>query len=109
MPAEAGFAAVADRRIYNVTDGNEDSATQFLLRVAALAGLPEPPLVSRDDALQGLSPTARSFLSESRRVDNRRMLEELGVELRYADLDAGIRASLAAEAAAGAAGAAGAA
>jgi hypothetical protein len=35
-----------------------------------------------------------SFLSESRRVDNRRMREELGVQLEYADLDAGIRASL---------------
>ena len=36
-----------------------------------------------------------SFLIESRRVDVRRMKQELGVELRYADLDAGIAASLA--------------
>jgi nucleoside-diphosphate-sugar epimerase len=35
-----------------------------------------------------------SFLVESRRVDNRRMREELGVEPRYAGLDAGIAASL---------------
>jgi hypothetical protein len=33
-------------------------------------------------------------LSESRRVDNRRMLAELGVSLAFGDLDAGIRASL---------------
>ncbi len=36
-----------------------------------------------------------SFLVESRRVDNRRMREELGVVPRYASLDEGIAASLA--------------
>jgi hypothetical protein len=37
---------------------------------------------------------ALSFLDDSRRIDNRRMLTELGVALAYQDLDAGIRASL---------------
>jgi len=36
-----------------------------------------------------------AFLRESRRVDNRRMREQLGVEPRYARLDDGIAASLA--------------
>jgi hypothetical protein len=44
--------------------------------------------------MRELSASARSFLAESRRVDNRRMLAELGVSLAYGDLDAGIRASL---------------
>jgi hypothetical protein len=37
---------------------------------------------------------ALSFLDDARRIDNRRMLTELGVSLRYHDLDSGIRASL---------------
>jgi nucleoside-diphosphate-sugar epimerase len=90
----AGRADAADRRIYNVTDGSEDSATEFLQRVARIARLPPPPLISRADAMRELSASARSFLAESRRVDNRRMLTELGVTMEYGDLDAGIRASL---------------
>jgi len=39
----AGSAEAADRRIYNVTDGSEDSATEFLQRVARIARLPPPP------------------------------------------------------------------
>ena len=90
----AGLNAHADRRIYNVTDGSEDSHTQFLQRVARIACLPLPPLVSREEAERTFSPLSWSFLRESRRVDNSRMLAELGVVLRYGDLDAGIRASL---------------
>jgi nucleoside-diphosphate-sugar epimerase len=90
----AGVAAAADDRIYNVTDGSEDSLTEYLLRVAQIAKLPAPPLVSRNDAKRAVSDSSWSFLAESRRVDNRRMLAELGVALEFRDLDAGIRASL---------------
>jgi nucleoside-diphosphate-sugar epimerase len=91
----AGVAASADCRIYNVTDGSEDSLTDYLLRVARIADLPAPPLISRADAERALSETSWSFLAESRRVDNRRMLAELGFALEFRDLEAGIRASLA--------------
>jgi len=90
----AGTVAAADRKIYNVSDGSEHSVTDYLRRVATIAGLPAPPLVSRAEAERILSTSSRSLHAESRRVDNRRMLEELGVRLAYHDLDAGIRASL---------------
>jgi nucleoside-diphosphate-sugar epimerase len=90
----AGFASSADGRIYNVTDGSDDSLTAYLQRVARLGGLPPPPLISRAEAQAIFSDSSWSFLGESRRVDNRRMLHELGVALAYDDLDAGIRASL---------------
>jgi nucleoside-diphosphate-sugar epimerase len=90
----AGVAARADRRIYNVTDGSEDSLTAYLQRVARLANLPAPPLVTREHARRTYTESSWSFLAESRRVDNRRMLGELGFELAYRDLDDGIRASL---------------
>ena len=90
----AGRCAAADGRIYNVTDGSDDSLTVYLQRVARAGHLPPPPLIGRAEARARLSASAWSFLGESRRVDNRRMREELGVTLAYADLDAGILASL---------------
>lgn len=90
----AGVAARAHRRIYNVTDGSDESSTAYLQRVARVANLPPPPEVSRSEAQRTFTAAALSFLNESRRTDNRRMLEELGIGLAYQDLDAGIRASL---------------
>jgi len=81
--------------VFNVGDGNPATATEFLERTAALAGLAPPPLVAMAEAPGRISPGMLAFLRESRRVDTRRMREVLGVEPRYADLDAGIAASLA--------------
>lgn len=89
----AGFCARADRRIYNVTDGSDESFTAYLQRVARIGNLPPPPLIRGDEA-RASANFSQSFLGESRRVDNRRMLEELGVELAYRDLDQAIRDSL---------------
>ncbi|MDE2306376.1 MAG: NAD-dependent epimerase/dehydratase family protein [Gammaproteobacteria bacterium] len=91
----AGRSARAAERIVNVADGNDDSQTAFLMRVARITGLSPPPLISRAEAERTSSAAAWSFLAESRRVGNRRLVEELGVQLRYRDLDQGIRASLA--------------
>jgi nucleoside-diphosphate-sugar epimerase len=83
------------RGIFNVTDGNPASTTEFLQRTAAIAGLPPPPLVALADAPGSISPGMLAFLREQRRVDNRRMRVELGFEPRHARLDDGIAASLA--------------
>lgn len=94
---EACILAVANpeaRGVYNITDGNSCSATEFVEKVAALAGLPAPPQVSMEEAQLTFSPERLSFLNESRRVSNERMLKHLGVKLKYADAEAGIRASL---------------
>jgi nucleoside-diphosphate-sugar epimerase len=90
----AAFGTAA-RGVYNVTDGDASSTTVFLQRTAALAGLPPPPLIALADAPGRISPGMLAFLRESRRVENRRMREELGVVPRYARLDDGIAASLA--------------
>jgi len=80
--------------VFNVSDGNPATTTEFLQRTAALAGLPPPPLVALADAPGRVSPGMLAFLRESRRIDNRRMVEQLGVRPRYARLDEGIAASL---------------
>jgi len=85
------------RGVYNVTDGHSISATAFIDLVAKLAGLPPPPRVSMEEAQLTFSAERLSFINESRRVGNDRMLKHLGVRLKYADLEAGIRASLGAE------------
>jgi len=80
---------------FNVTDGNPATTTEFVQRTAALTGLPAPPPVALADAAGKISPGMLAFLRESRRVDNRRMREELGFEPRYRRLDDGIAACLA--------------
>lgn len=90
----AGSAPRAADRIYNVTDGNPASMTEYFERVAMLAGLPPPALVSREEAQRVLSPGLLSYLSESRRVDSRRIREELGFAPRFHDLRLGILSSL---------------
>jgi nucleoside-diphosphate-sugar epimerase len=90
----AGTLPAAAGRIYNVTDGNTATMTEYFERVATLAGLPPPPLVSRAEAARVLSPMLMSFLDESRRIDSSRIRRELGFEPRYADLRLGILSSL---------------
>lgn len=81
--------------IYNVCDDEPAPPQDVIAHAAALLNLPPPPEVAYDDA--DLSPMARSFYAESKRVSNRRLREELGVTLRYRDYRAGLAAVLAAE------------
>lgn len=91
----ATCVAAADRggadRIYNVSDGRNGTMTQYFYAVADRFGLPRPPALTLAQAMQQLSPAMLSYLTESRRMDNRRMLVELGVTLRYPDLAAGLQ------------------
>ena len=86
-------AAMSSHRrntVYNVSDGHPSNMTNYFFRVADAAGLPRPPEVSREEAQQVLSPGMLSFLNDSRRMDNTRLLEELKISLQYPDLAAGL-------------------
>ncbi len=78
--------------LYNVADGQPSSMTDYLLAVADRAGLPHPPEISLAQARQQLSPAMLSYLTESRRLDIRRLQKDLGVVLRYPDLATGLAA-----------------
>jgi nucleoside-diphosphate-sugar epimerase len=80
--------------VYNVSDGNSINLTEYLNLVARVAGLPEPDQIPLDEAQLNFSDRYLSYLDESRRIDNSRVLRELGVKLKYADVEAGLRASL---------------
>jgi nucleoside-diphosphate-sugar epimerase len=82
-------------RVYNVSDGQSGTMTEYFYAVADALGLPRPPAVSLAEAERVLTPAMISYLTESRRLDNRRMREELGVTLRYPDLASGLAQSLA--------------
>jgi nucleoside-diphosphate-sugar epimerase len=76
--------------VYNVSDGHPSTMTDYFFRVADAAGLPRPPVVTREEAQQVLSGGMLSFLQDSRRMDNQKLLRDLGVTLRYPDLDTGL-------------------
>jgi nucleoside-diphosphate-sugar epimerase len=80
--------------VFNVGDGDHASTTEFLQKVAALAGLKPPRLVSLEEAQGQISPGMLEYLVESRRVLTTRMREELGVIPRYGSLESGIAASV---------------
>lgn len=76
--------------LYNVSDGHPTSMTDFFFRVADVLGIPRPPAITWEEARRRLGPGMLSYLAESKRIDNRRMREELGVELMYPDLASGL-------------------
>ncbi|HEB92990.1 MAG TPA: SDR family oxidoreductase [Gammaproteobacteria bacterium] len=78
--------------VYNIADGHPGTMSQYFIDVAKALGLPPPPVVPRAEAEKVMSAGMLSYLQESRRLDNRKMREELAVELRYPDLAAGLAA-----------------
>ncbi len=91
----ASIARPNPGRIYNVCD-NEPAPPEVVTEEAArLLGVPPPP--AEDFASAEMTPMARSFYLESRRVLNRRIREELGVTLAYPTWREGLAAILAAE------------
>ena len=76
--------------LYNVSDGHPTTMTDFFYRVADVLGIPRPPAITLEQARRQMSEGMLSYLAESKRIDNRRMREELGVELMYPDLEAGL-------------------
>ncbi len=98
--ARACFAAArrgnADA-VYNATDGHPTTMTDYFNRVADALGLPRPPQLSRVEAQAQLSAGMLSYLDESKRIDNRRMREELGVEPEFPDLTRGLAACVQAD------------
>lgn len=81
--------------IYNVCDDDPAAPEDVIGYAAKLLGLPLPPATPFETA--DLTPMARSFYAESKRVSNRRIKEDLGVKLIYPTYRAGLNALLATE------------
>jgi nucleoside-diphosphate-sugar epimerase len=80
------------QRIVHICDDTELMMGDYFDLAADLCGLARPPRITRVEAERQLSPLAVSFMSESRRLDNRRMKRELRLTLRYPTVREGLRA-----------------
>ena len=76
--------------VYNVTDDEPAPPQTVTEHAARLTGLPLPPEVDFETA--DLSPMARSFYGENKRVRNRLIREELGVQLAFPTYREGLAA-----------------
>ncbi len=83
----AGLHGQADH-IYNVSDGEDSDMTGYFYQLADHFQLPRPPAVDWPEAERVMSKGMLSYLKESRRLDNRKMLRELRVTLIHPSLKA---------------------
>jgi len=70
-------------RVVNVVDDGEQKMGDYFDRVADAVGLPRAPRLPRALLIREVSPMLYSFMSESRRIANRRMKHELRLRLAY--------------------------
>ena len=82
----------APNRIYNASDDSALKMGDYFDLVADHFALPRPPRLAQEDAEQALSPLQFSFMRESRRLDNRRIKEELKAQLHFAHVALGLKA-----------------
>jgi len=75
---------------YNLADDLPASQNAVVEEACRLLGVPPPPVMSVDEA--GLSPAARAFYSENRRVANGKARRVLGWRPRYRDYREGLSA-----------------
>lgn len=85
------------QRVYHTVDDSDMTMGDYFDAVADAFDLRRPPRLPRTELAAKVSPMLLSFMSESRRLANDRMKQELGVRLAYptvADLLAGLRRQL---------------
>lgn len=75
---------------YNLADDEPAPPQEVIAYACTLAGIAVPPLVPFEDAQ--LSPMARSFYAENKRLKNQKIKAELGVSLRYPTYREGLSA-----------------
>lgn len=83
--------------IWNVADDLPAPNADVIAYACELLGRPVPPAIPWEEAAPSMSPMARSFYSESRRVRNEKLKRELGVVLRHPTYREGLKAIAAAE------------
>lgn len=80
-----------DGDIFNVSDGQPGTMTQFFNAISDLLELPKLPQVDMLEAKRIMNPMMLSYLMEARRMNNQKMMEVLGLTLQYPDLESGLQ------------------
>lgn len=86
--------AILDKQIigiYNVSDGHPGTMYEYFIGVAATMKLPAPPAISLAEAQQQLSAGMLSYMAESRRIDNKKLLKDFKLVLQYPKLQDGLK------------------
>ena len=92
---DASIKAPNPGAAYNVCDDDPAPPEDVIAYAAELLGMPIPP--AEDFETAEMTPMARSFYAESKKVRNDRIKDELGVTLLYPDYKSGLRALFAQE------------
>lgn len=94
--AQVLYASIKSPRvgtIYNLCDDDPAPPEDVIAYAAQLLGKPIPPAVDFDHA--EMTPMARSFYAENKKVRNDLIKQELGINLKYPDYRTGLKALLA--------------
>jgi nucleoside-diphosphate-sugar epimerase len=84
-------------RVLNLADDEPAESADVIAEAARLLGVPPPPAVPFEQLADALSPMARSFWAENRKVSSRRTQQALGLRWLYPTYRAGLSAILAHE------------
>ena len=76
--------------IFNCADGHPTTMCDYFMKVAKANHLPEPPTITLEQAKTLLSSGMLSYMEESRRIDNQKLLSTFKIILKYPDLDKGL-------------------
>ncbi len=87
----------AGTRVLNLADDEPAESAAVVEEAARLLGVAPPAAVAFERALESMSPMARSFWAENRRVSGRRTQQALGLRWMYPSYREGLRAILAEE------------
>ncbi|MCB5943225.1 SDR family NAD(P)-dependent oxidoreductase [Acidocella sp. KAb 2-4] len=80
--------------IFNFADDEPAASADVVVEAARLLGMAPPPPVPYEQAVQGMSPMARSFWAENRKVSAARTKAALGIAWRYPSYREGLAAIL---------------
>ena len=77
--------------IYNATDGKPGKMSQYFIDVAEFLGLAKPQVMSFAEAEEIVTTEMMSYLRESRKISNKKLLATFKLKLIYTDYRVGMR------------------
>lgn len=81
-------------RVYHAVDHSQLLMGDYLDSVADALQLPRPPRLSRDLIQQQVTPMMYSFMTESRRLSNQRIIKEWAFRFLYGTVQIGLKEKL---------------
>lgn len=77
--------------VYNCCDGHPSTMNDYFMKVADTLGFDRPVEISMKQAKRELSKGMLSYLAESKRISNKKLLDKFETQLTYPDLEAGLK------------------